>query len=84
MGTHEEERTGICAKIENYFEARSEEVNKPRKRLFLSSKQLSKMDSDLTTQFFTKLKKVVGTMESETAKLKLSFENRHNDEDRGE
>lgn len=84
MGTHEEERTGICAKIENYSEVRSEEVDKPRRRLFLSSKQLSKMDSDPTTQFFTKLKKVVGTMESETAKLKLSFENRHNDEDRGE
>lgn len=38
-----------------------------------------KMDS--TTQFFRKLKKLAVTLESETAKLQLAFENRNCDDD---
>lgn len=36
---------------------------------------------DLTTQFFSKLKKLAVTLESETAKLQLAFENRNCDDD---
>ncbi|XP_034741263.1 spindle and kinetochore-associated protein 3 [Etheostoma cragini] len=36
---------------------------------------------DPTTRFFSKLRKLVGTLESETAKLQHTFENRNNDND---
>uniref|UniRef100_A0A3P9CVR0 Spindle and kinetochore associated complex subunit 3 n=1 Tax=Maylandia zebra TaxID=106582 RepID=A0A3P9CVR0_9CICH len=36
---------------------------------------------DSTTQFFRKLKKLAVTLESETAKLQLAFENRNSDDD---
>ncbi|XP_041807235.1 spindle and kinetochore-associated protein 3 isoform X2 [Chelmon rostratus] len=39
------------------------------------------MDAGPTTRFFTKLKKVAMTLESETAKLQNTFENRNNDSD---
>lgn len=39
---------------------------------------------DPTTQFFAKLKKLAVTLESETAKLQHSFDNRNNDGDSGE
>lgn len=42
------------------------------------------MDAGPTTRFFTKLKKVAMTLESETAKLQNTFENRNNDSDSGE
>lgn len=36
---------------------------------------------DSTTQFFSKLKKLAVTLESETAKLQLAFENRNSGDD---
>lgn len=38
---------------------------------------------DSTTQFFAKLKKLAKTLESETAKLQDSFENRNKGDDDG-
>lgn len=39
---------------------------------------------DPTRQFFTTLRKLAVTLESETTKLQHAFENRNNDEDSGE
>lgn len=39
---------------------------------------------DPTARFFTKLMKLAVTLESETAKLQHTFENRNNDDDSGE
>lgn len=39
---------------------------------------------DLTTHFFSKLKKLAVTLESETSNLQLAFENRNSDDDSGE
>lgn len=39
---------------------------------------------DPTSVFFVKLRRMATTLESETAKLQRSFENRNNEEDSGE
>lgn len=44
----------------------------------------SEPNMEATTRFFTKLRKLAVTLESETNKLQHSFENRNNDDDSGE